>query len=194
MLALWDSMAKKEGFDGLKFAFQSAMSYRSKGWDRSLFDYGIQFQPGFVNYKKSTFGSLNLMKYTHWLKKKLGIKRRLLQGKKGVSISDYDATWEKILSIKPSERNALPSAFVDWDNTPRKQERGSVYLGAHPDKFKQYFKRLIVKTREEYQQDKIFIFAWNEWAEGGYLEPDEKFGYAYLQAIKEALLEENEYR
>ena len=138
--------------------------------------------------------SLNLMKYSHWLKKKLGIKRRLLQAKKGVAILDYDATWEKILNIKPSEENALSSAFVDWDNTPRKQERGSVYLGAHPDKFKQYFKQLIVKTREEYRQDKIFIFAWNEWAEGGYLEPDEKFEYAYLQAIKEALLEENEYR
>ena len=136
--------------------------------------------------------SLNLMKYSHWLKKKLGIKHRLLQGKKGVAILDYDATWEKILSIKPSEENAIPSAFVDWDNTPRKQERGSVYLGATPVKFKQYFKQLIVKTREEYHQDKIFVFAWNEWAEGGYLEPDEKFGYGYLRAIKEALSEANE--
>lgn len=193
MLVLWDGMAKKEGFSGLKFAYQSAMAYHSNGWDRTMFDYAIQFQPGFVNINKGVLHSLNLMKYSHWLKSKLGIKRRLVQGNKGVTILDYDATWEKILEIKVSEKGLIPSAFVDWDNTPRKQDRGSVYLGATPEKFKEYFKQLIYKSRNEYKQDKIFVFAWNEWAEGGYLEPDEKYRYSYLEAIKEALLETDEF-
>jgi hypothetical protein len=132
------------------------------------------------------------MKYSNKIKKILGIKRRLTITQKEVVLSDYDRTWEQILTKKPSTKNAIPSAFVDWDNTPRKQQAGSVYLGATPAKFKSYFKQLIVKAKNEYNTDKIFVFAWNEWAEGGYLEPDEKYGFAYLEAIKESLIECNE--
>lgn len=38
----------------------------------------------------------------------------------------------------------------------------------------------------------IFMYAWNEWAEGGYLEPDEENGYGYLEAVYEALKNTNE--
>ncbi len=31
----------------------------------------------------------------------------------------------------------------------------------------------------------IFINAWNEWAEGNHLEPDQKNGFAFLQVVKE---------
>ena len=59
----------------------------------------------------------------------------------------YDDTWKRILNKKPSYCNSIPSGFVDWDNTPRKQKAGTVYLGASPKKFKKYFKELILKTK-----------------------------------------------
>jgi hypothetical protein len=194
MLALWNQMAMDNGFNGLKYAFQSAMSFQSKGWDRSMFDYSIEFEPGFTNNKKRKLSSLNIMKYSHIIKKALGIKHRLEIPQKKVLFSDYDNIWNEILAKSPSSNNALPSAFVDWDNTPRKQQAGRVYLGATPEKFKDYFKELILKAKNEYKTDKIFVFAWNEWAEGGYLEPDEKYGYGYLEAIKESLLECDELK
>ena len=64
--------------------------------------------------------------------------------------------------------------------------------GASPDKFEKYLTEQIQRAREIYKKDMLFVFSWNEWAEGGYLEPDEKNGYAYLEAVKAALIARGE--
>ena len=83
MLALWNRMINS-GFDGIKYAFQSAMSQHSRGWDRS-FDYGIEFQPGYINLKRSKSSFINIMKYSNKIKNILGIKLVYKSTKKGCS-------------------------------------------------------------------------------------------------------------
>ena len=81
---------------------------------------------------------------------------------------------------------AIPGMFVGWDNTPRRGKTGRVCLGATPEKFAKYLKLQIENAEKNYKKDMLFIFAWNEWAEGGYLEPDTKNRYAYLEGIRDS--------
>ncbi len=200
MLKVWNDMAIESGFKGLTFIYQNVRSHYDKRMDKSLFDYGIEFQPGHVMFLQSSIWRKYYLllgrDISTWIYKHFGFRIGSLIEKKHeahVKLHDYDATWEKILSAEPGSDKMIPSAFVDWDNTPRHKTKGSAYPGACPEKFKEYFGRLIRRARDVYHKDKIFVFAWNEWGEGGYLEPDETHGFGYLEAIREALKEENEW-
>lgn len=195
MLKVWDQMAKDNGFDGLTFLYQSAPAYTDHSWDRRQFKYGILFNPDFAlramgNSKKRKVNDF-IVKYASRIKSKLKIKRSLSFEKAGLKYYNYDEVWNTILTQMPITDNLIPSAYVDWDNTPRRENRGSVHIGASPEKFKKYFKALVEKTIRVSNQDKMFVFAWNEWAEGGYLEPDTRYGMGYLDAIKEVLTDLN---
>lgn len=79
--------------------------------------------------------------------------------------------------------------FPAWDNSARKAySNASVYLQS-PAMYRTWLSKLIKWTQDHHEADRRFIFinAWNEWAEGAHLEPDSRYGYAYLQATREAL-------
>ena len=82
-----------------------------------------------------------------------------------------------------------PGVCPSWDNSARRiKSAASIFTESSPDVFKRW---LLFKLQHfiPFSDDENFIFinAWNEWAEGNHLEPDEKWGYAYLEALKESL-------
>jgi len=71
-----------------------------------------------------------------------------------------------------------------WDNTARRQNNSYCFEHATPGAFQAWLEAAIERTKQQFSGDErlLFINAWNEWAEGAYLEPDQRFGHAYLQA------------
>jgi hypothetical protein len=193
MLDLWSKLALENGLLGIKYIYQHPSTYFDKSMDLSSFDYGIEFQPQFdVMASKSAFKRqiyVHAPKISGWIQRNLGVYIKIFRRSKDATIIDYSEAWSRILRRPPGRSNLIPTAFVDWDNTPRKAERGTVYEGASPQKFDMFFNALALKAKSEYPTDMIFVFAWNEWAEGGYLEPDTDNSYGYLEAILRTLNE-----
>lgn len=194
MLEYWNQLAVDNGFNGMDFAYQNVSYELCSNQNKQMFSYAIEYQPNWaLALQKQSKLQLLKKKFFIFCETKLNWnlreKMQVFYPLRKVSYSDI---WESILNTKPSSEKNIPCAFVDWDNTPRKGKRGLVIYGANPRLFKRYFTRLIKKTQEEYKKDMIFVFAWNEWAEGGYLEPDSTNGYGYLEAIRSALIHSRE--
>ena len=93
--------------------------------------------------------------------------------------------------IYDTDYTLYKAVFPGWDNTARKAYTGAWVFETEPDLYKDWLKGCIDWTKQHNKDTEQFVFinAWNEWAEGAHLEPDQKYGYAYLQATKEALEE-----
>lgn len=78
-----------------------------------------------------------------------------------------------------------PGVMPGWDNTARRGHRATVYVGSSARLFGEWAKRMRDReTADRGGAGLVFINAWNEWAEGAYLEPDKTSGHAYLDALR----------
>ncbi|MFE4714638.1 glycoside hydrolase family 99-like domain-containing protein [Paenibacillus sp. NPDC056722] len=201
MLDYWQELALANGFNGINFAYQQLPFYLMKDKDDSRFRYNIEYQPGYALHDlkiNSSHKSSAMYKYRTTIRQVINKIDKTFNtnftakfaGKK-LSLIDFNEAWREIINRRPTNNKSIPGAFVGWDNTPRRAN-GSIYTGSTPTLFKEYMVKQIENARDHYNTDKIFLFAWNEWAEGGYLEPDEKYKFGYLEALNEALIETDE--
>jgi lipopolysaccharide biosynthesis protein len=81
------------------------------------------------------------------------------------------------------------TVFPGWDNEARRPGRGFTFVLSSPNTYKNWLVKAskITIQNSDPAERLVFINAWNEWAEGAHLEPDRKYGYAYLQATADAL-------
>ena len=178
MLDCWRTLAVRSGFPGLHVV--SMLTTFGPDARRDLFDAFAEFEP-FCSRARLP---LPIKVY----EKAANVACRQIWKWRGVGpyaprSLDYRLLWNEIAS-RPLPANHYPGAFADWDNSPRKYLSSSlVFRNVSLETFRRGFERLYAKA---VAADSRFIFfnAWNEWAEGTYLEPDEELGAGYLEAIR----------
>ena len=78
-----------------------------------------------------------------------------------------------------------------WDNTARYQDTSAVFINANPGAYRAWLEAAIRDSQSSSAPDTrlVFVNAWNEWGEGTYLEPDRRWGRAYLEATRDAAID-----
>jgi lipopolysaccharide biosynthesis protein len=109
----------------------------------------------------------------------------------GGTVFDYAAVAEGQIAALRAQTQAglLPGVMPGWDNEARRPGAGVIYHGASPPVYEAWLRAAIdqvIRTQPP-ERRLVFINAWNEWAEGAHLEPDRRFGRAFLAATARAL-------
>lgn len=169
MIKYWHKLAKENGFDGMYIMSRENPYDGMMGLD-GLFSY----EPMFTAWQNK---NIFLRVYAKMAEK--------FRRKNRLQIFNYDRVWQSI--IRHARRNhkskLMYGGFVNYDDTPRRGNRGKIVYGGTPEKFQKYLDQLYSISQSQ-GKEFIFLTAWNEWGEGAYLEPDTTDGYAYLEAVK----------
>lgn len=190
MFELWNELARENGFDGL---YLIAMN-TGRGMDKAnnLYDAYMNFEP--IRMMDNDTSAESVLQ--NWKEKKIGKinkKSSIWNYFYARNVYSYNSLCNKIEKgfMVPSRTKTLFGAFAGWDNTSRKDEAGIIVRAGNPKRFGIHIKRML-ELSEKNNCDFLFLNAWNEWSEGAYIEPDEKYGYGYLDELKKVIGEYEE--
>ncbi len=164
----WRALVCENGFNGLYLV--SMQNFKEASPAEYGFDAAVEFAP---QQKKFAMASMNGVPHKEVLEC-------------GVDMLHMKQVMRTMLWRKSVDYLRMKCVCPSWDNTPRRGARGRTVLGATPETFKTFFKEAALETlATKAPEGFLFINAWNEWGEGAHLEPDEKHGYAFLEAIRD---------
>ncbi|MGN6713084.1 glycosyltransferase WbsX family protein [Anaerocolumna jejuensis] len=174
VLKHWRQRAKEElGADIYLIAVQERDT--SINWCAEGFDAETEFQPKQIQHQC----------------KEITKRMKPIRGDFSGNIYDYEdmVRNQRYVLSGNQKKKVYPAVMPMWDNTARRNFRGTIFHGSTPELYKIWLADVIkrLRLRKDLDDRLLFVNAWNEWGEGTYLEPDYYFGYAYLQATREAL-------
>lgn len=180
---LWRKEVKKAGFKDLYLI-------RVENFERGIipsehgFEAGMEFAPDVTLVKKKYLKETNYFKYiVEKFSHNLGIKNSPYLDNK---IYSYNELADNMMAKTPFNYKQYRCITPSWDNSARRENGAHIFMDSTPEKFGEWTKFVTEYTDQNFEGDEkiFFINAWNEWAEGNHLEPDMKFGKAYLEAFK----------
>jgi hypothetical protein len=182
-LTLFDTLAIQNGFDGIHFiatlgpisVCDNQLVKGKVGID--VFDRMRHKSEFKFSHKRWTSKLERKIKKLLKITNEIGIRKKPL-------IFDYQKSVETFNLNFPNEKY-IPCVFPNWDNSPRSGKKSLIFKNATPTTWQIHLEKTFTKLQSQQNNPQtIVIKSWNEWAEGNYLEPDYKFGRAWLEVIK----------
>jgi len=162
------------GVESLKMGLDASFDFQPIGWYKTIGEVKKNEK------KKKLIRRLHIYRLFPFLRNHIDRMPEI------VSYSDYV---QKMKEAPLPDYKMYPCVTPSWDNSPRRVDKPFLaFIGSTPSLFGEWLGSVLEKF-EPYSKEEnlVFINAWNEWAEGNHLEPDQKWGRGYLEAVKKTI-------
>lgn len=179
---LWRRIAAERGLGELCLAqFEAGGSGTAQDPKALGLDLSIEFTPDWRNLGGSLYSTPKAR-----LAMALGLISKAYKNHK---ICDYKLMSDAAMSKPAPNYPFIRCVSPGFDSTPRRPNNATVILNNTPELYEKWLSKTIdwTKSHNASEHQMVFINAWNEWAEGNYLEPDARDGRGYLEATKRAV-------
>ena len=179
----WRAEAERAGLPGLYLVrVESHNSYVDPS--AGGFDAALEFQP-----LSRAIEAARMYRFKWWQRSRLGTQPRVFRDGR---VFDYQAVARAAAATPYPAYPWVRSACPAWDNAARRKEGATTFHGSTPAAFGRWMTALLEQARHPAGEPLVFVNAWNEWAEGNHLEPDQRWGLQYLEALRRAVAEHAE--
>ena len=195
LIPLWNKLAKDNGLEGIYFVARvdplgKMNLINDKGYmNQAKKRYDSHIAMGYNAVNSCSFRRADILTDGFWDKVFKKARGKIA----GYSLNDHDyLKMTKCYYMKEDKLEYVyPQLTPRKDKTPRMGKNAMLYRDSTPEKFRVGCKLAweCVKNKP-YEHRIIFLNSWNEWGEGSYVEPDIKFGHAYLDVLREEFVEE----
>ena len=173
----WNALARENGLEGFYFFGLSQGGGEYARWKDLPYDAVV------YDCLNDTFNHPEDDGFRQRLVKRL--RRKLFGYPYTTSYVNYISRTREFLAANPG---LCPCIEPDFDHSPRSGGKWIIVDGSTPERWGELCRVAAdaVASREN-GDGLVLIKSWNEWGEGNYLEPDMKWGHAYLDAMAEVL-------
>lgn len=165
-------------------AFEFGHDFRDDGFDSSLnFEPNLGLLP---HMNQSPFWSRPWRKISRTTRNlRLGVRSTTLK------VYDYRSLRARSQRLRADFSHPyIPTIFVGWDNTPRRGRGAVILRNDDTSTFADGLAELVASAAARpFDERLVFVNAWNEWAEGNYLEPDLASGREKLEAVRRVVVD-----
>lgn len=177
----WRREVESWGLPGLHLL--RVESFRTETGDPRAagFDAAVQFQPSWENIPPAP----------RWFRARQHLRR--VDDRFSHRVFRYDDLADLAIAAPPKEYPRWPGVTPGFDNSSRRRHEATILVEPSPATYGRWLD--VALERSETVADLlgcetpglVFVNAWNEWAEGNHLEPDIRFGHAFLDATRRAV-------
>lgn len=195
-ISLWNKLAKENGLNGFYFVgrLQSVGSFKNNSKKEMMKSIDKRYD----KYLSQGYNAINSSNMRYASIKYMGFFRKAIRTCLERTIGNvfpekykYNKIIKFLTNKSDYREDVIPTLIPRWDKTPRRGKNAEIFVNTTPENFGYAIDNILdcVKNKQE-EHKLVFLFAWNEWGEGAYLEPDIKYGREHLKMLKSKIVEE----